>query len=66
MNIHLNGKPATAADNCSVAALLDERGLHGIRIAVLVNGALIHRRDHSSRLLCSGDSVELISFAAGG
>ena len=66
MQITLNGKPREVADATTVKALLDELGLHAMRVAVQVNLDIIKREQYESVVLNAGDTVEVLTFMAGG
>lgn len=67
MDITLNGRPrALAADQPSIAALLEAEGLASRRVAVEVNGEIVPRGRHGSHLLQDGDRVEIVHALGGG
>ncbi len=63
--IAVNGadRPTSARN---VAELLDELGLSGLRVAVMVNDEIVRRGDRAARILLPGDRVEIISMVGGG
>jgi len=66
MEIVLNGAPQTLPAPCTIARLLDDAGLGGRRVAVEVNGAIVPRGQHESRLLEPGDRIEIVHALGGG
>lgn len=61
----LNGEP-----HCSgaptLADLIAELKLHGRRVAVMVNDAVVRRSDLATTRIGEGDRVEVISLIGGG
>ncbi len=66
MEIRLNGKLRDVADDITVRRLLDELGLHPLRVAVQRNLDIIKRDRYQEVVLQPGDSVEILTFMAGG
>ncbi len=66
MDIVLNGEPRAVRAELSLAALLDELGLAGKRLAVEVNRDIVPRGEHATRVLRDGDRVEIIHAIGGG
>jgi sulfur carrier protein len=66
MDILLNGERRTLRAQLTVAALLDELGLAGKRVAVEVNRDIVPRGEHATRQLRDGDRVEIIHAIGGG
>jgi sulfur carrier protein len=66
MDILLNGERRTLRADLTVAALLDELGLAGKRVAVEVNRDIVPRSEHATRRLRDGDRVEIIHAIGGG
>jgi len=66
MNISLNGKTHSLADNSSLARLIDALDLTGKRIAVEVNDELVPRSEHADYQLNEGDRVEIVQAIGGG
>lgn len=66
MDIVLNGEPRGVRAELSLAALLDELGLAGKRLAVEVNRDIVPRGEHATRVLRAGDRVEIIHAIGGG
>jgi thiamine biosynthesis protein ThiS len=66
MTITVNGKSQLAPSNNSISSLLDELGFGDKPVVVEHNKIAIFPRDYSETLLSDGDSVEIITIAAGG
>lgn len=65
IRLRLNGteRETTAA---TVAALLEELGLHQSRVAVEQNGEILPRTTYAQASLAEGDKVEIVQFVGGG
>jgi thiamine biosynthesis protein ThiS len=66
MEIRLNGKPRDVADGVTVRRLLDELGLHPLRVAVQLNDEIVKRDRFEEIVLKTGDTVEVLTIMAGG
>jgi sulfur carrier protein len=66
MQLLLNGEPRRFDDALAVSGLLRACGLDGRKVAVEVNGEVVPRSRHDSRLLAEGDRVEIIQAIGGG
>ncbi|MGA1690135.1 MAG: sulfur carrier protein ThiS [Sedimenticolaceae bacterium] len=66
MNISLNGKTHSLADNSSLTSLIEALELTGKRIAVEVNDELVPRSEHADCQLNEGDRVEIVQAIGGG
>jgi len=65
MNIVVNGQKRALVAPVTVAALLDELGMAGKRVAVEVNQEIVPRSRHQEFQLNESDRVEVV-FAIGG
>jgi len=65
MKIVVNGQERVLAAPVTVAALLDELGMAGKRVAVEVNREIVPRSRHAECQLHDSDRVEVV-FAIGG
>lgn len=65
MRIVVNGQERTLAAPVTVAALLDELGMAGRRVAVEVNQEIVPRGRHGEFQIQDSDRVEVV-FAIGG
>jgi len=66
MRIRLNGKDQEEATGLTVAALLERLETGHQLVAVAVNGEVVPRAGHRTRVLEEGDEVEVIQPVAGG
>ena len=66
MEIRLNGKTREVAGGISIRQLLDELGLHPMRVAVQRNEDIIKRDRYGEVVLQPGDAVEILTIMAGG
>lgn len=66
MEVVLNGEPRALPDGATVAALLDELGLAGRRVAVEINAGIVHRAEYEARTIAPGDRIEVVQFVGGG
>jgi sulfur carrier protein len=66
LGIVLNGSPRTVPAPCTIAGLLREAGHGERRVAVELNGEIVPRSAHDSRLLAEGDRVEIVQALGGG
>ncbi len=66
MKIIVNGEPAELQEQCTVAELLDARGIGRERVAVEVNREIVPRAVHTTHALHDGDQVEIVHFVGGG
>lgn len=62
----MNGKPREFPGELSVADLVQAIGVHPLRVAVLVNEEVIKRERFGEVVVKDGDSVEVLTFMAGG
>jgi len=65
MKIVINGQERALGAPVTVAALLDELGMAGKRVAVEVNQEIVPRSRHADYTLNDQDRVEVV-FAIGG
>jgi sulfur carrier protein len=66
MEIRLNGKVREVTEGITIRRLLEELGLHPMRVAVQVNLDIIKRDRYEEVVLQPGDTVEVLTFMAGG
>lgn len=66
MQIRLNGKTREVAEGISIRRLLDELGLHPMRVAVQRNQDIIKRDRYEEVVLRPDDAVEILTIMAGG
>lgn len=66
MRIHVNGREFEEEAGTTVATLLARLGAGEGPTAVAVNGEVVPRPEHATRILEAGDRVEVIHPVAGG
>ncbi len=66
MHIQLNGEPRALPAPVTVAALLEQLGLAGKRVAVEVNATIVPKSRQAEHELADGDRVEIIQAIGGG
>jgi thiamine biosynthesis protein ThiS len=66
MEIRLNGKRREVREGITVRGLLEELGLHPLRVAVQRNLDIIQRDRFDHVVLQPGDTVEILTIMAGG
>ncbi len=66
LEITINGQTEQLAAPCTVAELLDVRGLTGKRLAVERNGEIVPRSLHATTALANNDRLEIVVAVGGG
>ncbi len=66
MTLTVNGEKREIEANASIRDLLHELGLEQRRVAVMVNGEIVHRGDHAAHRLAEHDSIDIIHMVGGG
>ena len=66
MQVRVNGKVREVAEGITIRRLLEELGLHPMRVAVQRNLDIIKRERFEEVVLQPGDTVEVLTFMAGG
>jgi len=66
MHISLNGEDKSLDENTSLQQLLGSLNLEGKRLAVEINGDIIPKSQHQSRLIQEGDKIEIVQAIGGG
>jgi sulfur carrier protein len=66
MDLIINGEPQQLPALMTVSALLETRGLAGMRVAVERNGEIVPKSRHAETLLTSGDQIEIVVAVGGG
>jgi sulfur carrier protein len=66
MRVIVNGSPQSVPDAITVSELVDHLGLTEGPVAVEVNGAVVPRAQHASRVVSEGDTIEVVHFVGGG
>ncbi|KXS30594.1 MAG: Thiamine biosynthesis protein ThiS [Candidatus Gallionella acididurans] len=66
ITVNINGSSHRLPDSTCVAALLEEMGLTGKRIALERNGEILPRSLFASQQLEDGDTLEVVTAVGGG
>ena len=66
LEIIINGEPRQFSMSLTVAALTDQLGMTGKRIAVERNGEIVPKSQHATTALASGDQLEIVVAVGGG
>ena len=66
MELTVNGKKLEVTDSATIAALLEELQINPLRVAVQLNQQIAKRELYESTALHAGDTLEIITFMAGG
>ena len=66
MEIVLNGKTHTVANDACIERLVTDLGYAGKRIAVERNGQIVPRSRHADTALAAGDRIEIVVAVGGG
>lgn len=66
MELRVNGKTRVGREGLTVTGLLDDLQIHPQRVAVQLNGEILRREQFPEVVLKDGDTVEIITFMAGG
>jgi thiamine biosynthesis protein ThiS len=66
ITIRVNGELRQLPHPVSIAALVEEMGLAGKRIALEHNGEIVPRSQFATRQLADGDAMEIVAAVGGG
>ena len=66
ITISINGTTRQLPDSAGVAALIEEMGLTGKRIALERNGEIVPRSLFATQKLADGDRLEVVVAVGGG
>jgi len=66
MEIYVNGAARQVPDNYTAAALVEELGLTGKRIAMEVNMEIVPRSAYAGHHFSAGDKIEVVHAIGGG
>ncbi|MDO8207531.1 MAG: sulfur carrier protein ThiS [Gallionella sp.] len=66
ITVYVNGAPRQLTDSCSIAALIEELGHTGRRIALERNGDIVPRSLYAECVLNDGDKLEIVVAVGGG
>jgi len=64
--LEVNGRPHALPAGRTVAALVEDLGFAGRRVAVAVNREVVPRSQYPQRRLEAGDRVEILQAVGGG
>ena len=62
----VNGKKLEVTDGATITALLEELNINPLRVAIQLNLEIIKRERYDTTTLRVGDTLEIITFMAGG
>jgi len=66
ISVSVNGAAQTFEQPISVAALIENMGLAGKRIALERNGEIVPRSQFPQQMLADGDRLEIVGAVGGG
>jgi sulfur carrier protein len=66
MKVMVNGDERGVPDGVSVRQLLDHLSLSNGPVAVEINRTIVPRREHATRTLIEGDTIEIVHLVGGG
>ena len=66
ITVSINGEPRQFPQALSIAALIEEMGLTGKRIALERNGEIAPRSSFATQQLADGDKLEIVVAVGGG
>lgn len=64
--VTINGRPTAVTADLTVAALLEQRGVHTTLVAVEQNGRVLKRSEFPTITIQAGDRLEIVHFVGGG
>lgn len=65
LHLVVNGEPAEVV-SATLAALLDEMGFGGLKVATALNGDFVPERRRAETKLAAGDKIEVVAPRQGG
>ena len=66
ITVYVNGAARQLTNSCSIAALIEELGYTGKRIALEKNGEIVPRSQYPEHTLHDGDKLEIVVAVGGG
>ncbi len=66
MRVTINGQSESFDGELTIAALLAERDLAPVRVAVEVNEDIVPRKTFADTVIHDGDRIEIVTFVGGG
>ena len=64
--IQLNGKKLKIQTNLSIKDLINKYKLKENRIAIELNGSILHKQEYKKRKIKNDDKIEIVQFIGGG
>jgi sulfur carrier protein len=66
IELKINGEPRRVSAGLTVAALIEQLGYAGKRVAVERNGEIVPKSQHAETALAAGDQLEIVVAVGGG
>lgn len=66
VELTVNGKALEVTDGATITVLLEQLQINPLRVAVQLNQRIIKRELYERTVLCAGDTLEVMTFMAGG
>ncbi len=66
MTVTINGEQKKIPDNLNITGLLEHLSIQHQRVAVELNLEIVKKNSYGSTFVKEGDSLEIVSFMAGG
>jgi thiamine biosynthesis protein ThiS len=66
VKILLNGDFIETAEGATIESLLRQLDISRERVAVELNTDIVPKADYEKKLLCDGDTIEIVHFVGGG
>lgn len=66
ITVSINGKAQQLSEPVSIAALIEQMGLTGKRVALERNGEIVPRSSYAAQQLADGDKLEIVVAVGGG
>jgi len=66
MTVTINGEQKKIPDNLTITGLLEHLSIQHQRVAVELNLEIVKKNSYGSTFVKEGDSLEIVSFMAGG
>ena len=64
--IQLNKKTLKISENLSIKDLINKYKLKENRIAIELNGSILHKQEYKKRKIKNDDKIEIVQFIGGG
>ena len=66
ITVQINGAARQLTESCSLAAMIEELGYTGKRIALERNGDIVPRSLYATQQITDGDKLEIVVAVGGG